>query len=149
MPSMFKLTHVESLIERIAKLSPDTKAQWGTMHVDQMLAHCQQPLRVALGELKPKRTFLGLLVGPLVKKKLTSGKPWGKGLPTDKDFLIIDRRKFADEQRRLSGAIRRFNAGGPEGLTKWPHPFFGKLTANEWDKLTCNHLDHHLRQFGV
>ena len=149
MPSLFDRSHVETVIERIAKLTPQSKAKWGTMFVDQMLAHCQQPLRVALGELKPKRTFLGIMVGPLVKKKLTSGKPWSQGLPTDKDFLIIDRRKFEDERRRLSELVRRFNAGGAGGLSKTPHPFFGKLTPKEWDQLTCNHLDHHLRQFEV
>ncbi len=53
------------------------------------------------------------------------------------------------ERRRLSELVRRFNAGGAGGLSKTPHPFFGKLTSKEWDQLTCNHLDHHLRQFGV
>ncbi|HMC98172.1 MAG TPA: DUF1569 domain-containing protein [Flavobacteriales bacterium] len=149
MRSLFDRTDVDHIVERIANLKPDSKALRGTMYVDQMLAHCQQPLRVALGELKPKRTLLGALIGPIAKKKLTTDQPWAKDMPTDKAFLIIDRRKFADEQRRLSEIIRRFNAGGPEGLSKTPHPFFGKLTVREWDALMSNHLDHHLRQFGV
>lgn len=149
MNSLFDREHVDRLVERIAKLTPETTAKWGTMHVDQMLAHCQQPLKVALGELKPRRTLLGSLIGPMAKAKLASTKVWKRNLPTDKAFLIIDRRKFTEEQRKLSELIRRFNAGGPEALSKTPHPFFGKLTTEEWDKLSCHHLDHHLRQFGV
>ncbi|MBP9797478.1 MAG: DUF1569 domain-containing protein, partial [Chitinophagales bacterium] len=38
---------------------------------------------------------------------------------------------------------------GPTGVTKDKHPFFGKLSPEEWDTLTVKHLDHHLRQFGV
>ncbi|MEP6513238.1 MAG: DUF1569 domain-containing protein [Parafilimonas sp.] len=30
-----------------------------------------------------------------------------------------------------------------------PHPFFGKLKAEEWRTLTYKHLDHHLRQFWM
>ncbi|HHT9020342.1 TPA: DUF1569 domain-containing protein [Flavobacterium psychrophilum] len=29
------------------------------------------------------------------------------------------------------------------------HPFWGKMTDDDWNKLMWNHVDHHLRQFGV
>ena len=149
MPSIFDVQEADRLIARIASLTADTKAHWGKMHVDQMLAHCQQPLRVDVGEPNLKPSFIGLLIGPTVKKKLTTDKPWDKNMPTDKNFIIVDRRKFPDEQRRLTEIIRRFSAGGPESLSKTPHPFFGKLTTKEWDAIMRNHLDHHLRQFGA
>ncbi|MEI9911278.1 MAG: DUF1569 domain-containing protein [Bacteroidota bacterium] len=34
-------------------------------------------------------------------------------------------------------------------MSSEPHPFFGKLTKEEWSKGTWKHLDHHLQQFGV
>ena len=34
-------------------------------------------------------------------------------------------------------------------VTQDPHPFFGRMTGEEWDRLLWKHLDHHLRQFGV
>jgi len=108
MSSIFDLKHADHLIERIARLTPESKGQWGKMFVDQMLAHCQQPLRVAVGELKPKRSFIGLLIGPTVKKKLVSTKPWDKDMPTDKNFIILDRRKFDEERRKLTELVRRF-----------------------------------------
>ncbi|MFD1127776.1 DUF1569 domain-containing protein [Paenibacillus provencensis] len=29
-----------------------------------------------------------------------------------------------------------------------PHPFFGKLTSEEWSIGLYKHLDHHLKEFG-
>ena len=49
----------------------------------------------------------------------------------------------------IIATLKRMAAAGPEGLSKAPHPFFGQLTADEWDKLQVKHLDHHFRQFGV
>jgi transposase InsO family protein len=46
-------------------------------------------------------------------------------------------------------ATRRFARLGPEGCTKHPHSFFGRLTPQEWAMLMYKHVDHHLRQFGV
>lgn len=149
MPSIFDRALADRIVERIARLTPESKALWGRMHVDQMLAHCQQPLRVAVGELKLKRSLIGVLIGPMAKKKLTTDKPWDRDMPTDRNFVIVDRRKFDDERRKLTELVRRFSAGGAESLSKAPHPFFGKLTTAEWDALMRNHLDHHLRQFGV
>lgn len=48
----------------------------------QMLAHCQQPLRVALGELPLERMLSGILFGRLAKKKLLSPAPRKPGMPT-------------------------------------------------------------------
>ena len=45
--------------------------------------------------------------------------------------------------------IEKFQAGGEEKCTTYPHPFFGKVTPREWSIGMYKHLDHHLRQFGV
>jgi hypothetical protein len=44
--------------------------------------------------------------------------------------------------------VRTFQQRGPTALAP-EHPFFGPLTATEWDRLQWKHLDHHLRQFGA
>ena len=41
-----------------------------------------------------------------------------------------------------------FNTDKSE-LVSRPHPFFGKMTAEEWGMLGYKHLDHHLKQFDV
>ncbi|MBI3766493.1 MAG: DUF1569 domain-containing protein [Ignavibacteriales bacterium] len=90
-----------------------------------------------------------MLLGGIAKKKLISDEPWKHNMPTDKSFVVADQRNFEEEKKALIGSVQRFAQGGQNGVSKDPHPFFGSLTAQEWDKLMWNHLDHHLRQFGV
>lgn len=136
------------MLARLDALRPDSVRQWGKMTVGQMLAHCQQPLRVALGELKLRRMLIGILFGRMAKKKLLAPQPWKPGMPTAPEFKITDAREFAPEKAALRALVERFGRGGPAALTKHPHPFFGPLTVDEWQALQWRHLDHHLRQFG-
>jgi hypothetical protein len=150
MISLFNPTDNSEIINRIKKLTPTAKAQWGKMQVHQMLAHAQQPLKVAFGEAKPKRAFISLLLGGYFKKKIIGNeKPFPKQLPTDKTFVIKHHPAFEEEKTRLIEMVKRFIEKGHEAITKGPHPFFGKMTVEEWDRLQAKHLDHHLRQFGV
>jgi len=146
---LFLPSTVQEIVSRIEKLTPVTQPLWGKMSVSQMLAHCQAPLEVALGEKKSKRSIIGFMFGRLAKKKLVGKKPFGRNLPTDRSFLITEVRNFEEEKRKLIAVIERFHAVGPRGLSKDPHPFFGKMTPEEWTMLSYKHLDHHLQQFGV
>ena len=145
--SLFEPPGLAAMLARLDALRPDSVRGWGKMHVAQMLAHCQQPLRVALGELKLKRSLIGLLFGRMAKRQLL-GKPWKTGMPTAPEFRITDAREFAKEKAALRAIVERFGSGGPGALTKQAHPFFGPLTVDEWQRLQWLHLDHHLRQFG-
>jgi hypothetical protein len=119
------------------------------MDVAQMLAHCQQPLRVALGDLKLKRGLIGVLFGGMAKRKLLKPENWDHDMPTAPEFRIKEKREFRKEHEALLGLVRRFGRGGPSALTQEAHPFFGKLSVEQWDALQWKHLDHHLRQFGA
>ncbi len=150
MKSLFNSSENQEIINRISQLNAEAKAEWGKMNIGQMLSHAQRPLRVALNELKLKRTLVGILFGKMAKKKLANGEePFSKNLPTDKNFVVADQRNADEEKKKLIELIRKFASVGPAGLSKEPHPFFGHMTTQEWDTLMWKHLDHHLRQFGV
>ncbi|MSR62158.1 MAG: DUF1569 domain-containing protein [Planctomycetes bacterium] len=149
MPSLFQSADLAAIQKRLQSLRPDSKAQWGKMDVAQMLAHSQVALKIAVGDMTLKRGLIGLLFGRLAKKKLTSPAPFGRNLPTALEFRVSDARVFAAEQAQLLELVQRFGTRGPAGAPKAPHPFFGPLTAAEWDTLQWKHLDHHLRQFGA
>jgi hypothetical protein len=150
MESLFNRNDNQKIIDRINSLSNSSPSQWGKMSVSQMLAHCQAPLNVAFGEHKLKRGLISILFGKMIKNKLMKDdKPFDRNLPTDKSFIVVDQREFEKEKNKLSELVKRFAVKGAEGLTKDPHPFFGKLTPHEWDVLQWKHLDHHLRQFGA
>ena len=134
------------IIHRINKLTPQSQAQWGKMNVAQMLAHCQMPLGVATGKHTLKRNFFLSLIGPLFKKQLYNEQPFKRNLPTDKSFIIANPQEFEKEKQNLIDMVNSFSATAMSGE---PHPFFGKLTKEEWSKGTWKHLDHHLQQFGV
>jgi hypothetical protein len=34
-------------------------------------------------------------------------------------------------------------------ITETIHPFFGKMSSQEWAMFAYKHLDHHLTQFGA
>jgi hypothetical protein len=149
MKSLFVEQDFNEILERFNKLTPSTQHQWGKMNVSQMLAHCAVPLQLAIGDSFQKRTLMGYIFGNMVKKKLTGDdKPFRKNSPTDKRFVVSDERNFDEEKQKLISIIRRFNSAGPAGL-KEDHPFFGKMSPEQWDTLMWKHLDHHLRQFGV
>jgi hypothetical protein len=147
MKSLFDPPEQTAIVVRINRLTPGSEHAWGKMDVAQMLAHLQPPLRVALGELHVKRSLVGMLFGRMAKKKLSGAPPWARNLPTDKAFVITGERDFAEEKHRLLELMHRF--GGARSIVVSAHPFFGRLTPDEWGVLMWKHVDHHLTQFGV
>jgi hypothetical protein len=144
--NLFDAATKQNIINRINKLTPQSQAQWGKMNVAQMLAHCQMPLGVATGKHKLKPNFLLSLLGPFFKSKLFNEEPFKRNLPTDKSFIIANPQEFEKEKQNLIDMISSFSETSMSGEK---HPFFGKLTNEEWSKGTWKHLDHHLIQFGV
>ena len=59
---------------------------------------------------------------------------------------MTDPKDFEKEKQILLEMIMNFKE---ENIVDTPHPFFGKLTKEQWSKGTWKHLDHHLQQFGV
>jgi hypothetical protein len=148
MNSIFNLSDYNTIVQRIQKLQPDSPRQWGKMNQSQMMAHCNEAIRMALSEITIKRTFLGRILGPLMKKGHVGPKPFGKDYPTAPEFIVSDQRDFAMEKTRMIALIKRLHEGGEEKVTRNPHGFFGKMTPAEWGIAQWKHLDHHLRQFG-
>ena len=148
--NLFEAATVEEVRERLAQLRPESERQWGKMNPAQMLAHCSAAMGMAMGKVTPPRILIGRLLGPLAKKSLIgNGTPMRRNSMTEKSCLVTDERDFVVERQALRQSIDRFATGGPGVCTKHPHFFFGPLTPVEWAVLMYQHLDHHLRQFGV
>jgi hypothetical protein len=151
MKNLFEAARVQELKERMAKPKPDSERQWGTMSPAQALAHCSTHIEMALGQIpQSPRILLGRLLGPMAKKSLlVKGEPMRRNSLTEKSLVVADERDLVEEKHRLSESIDRFTRTGPTRCTKQPHFFFGVLNPVEWAALVYQHLDHHLRQFGV
>lgn len=149
MYNVFDPAVTNDLISRIEKLQPATPALWGKMNVAQMLSHAQVGIAMALGDVTIKRTLIGYLVGSFAKKQMVGPKPFSQNLPTHPLFIRKETYDFDTEKGKLILLLQRLTAAGPESLVQEPHPFFGKMSRDEWSILIWKHTDHHLRQFGV
>lgn len=151
MSSLFNEEQSRLMIKRIHSLTPMSEAQWGGMSVSQMLAHLQLPFELARDriDIKPMR-LMSFLFGRSAKRKLVADdRPFEKHMPTFKEARIKDARQFETEKSKLIRLIEEFQQGGPVAISQKPHPFFGKMTPQDWDILQYKHVDHHLRQFGA
>src|SRR5260370_5236237 len=150
MKNLFEAERAREIKERIAKLSPQSRRQWGNMNPAQAVAHCAAGLEWALGDSIPPRMFIGRIIGGIIKPMvLGNDEPMRRNSPTAKDLVVQDQRDLVKERELLCAMIDRFAAGGPSRCTTHAHSFFGRLTPEEWAVLMYKHLDHHLRQFGA
>ncbi len=139
----------QELIERLEKITPDSKPLWGKMNAAQMVKHCQKPLDVAEGRLKMKGGILGFLFGKMVKKQFLCEKALKKNMATAPQFKIEETPEFENEWQFLVAMIKRFGQKGPEVIVNKTHPLFGEMTEEEWGTIQYKHLDHHLKQFDA
>lgn len=95
-----------------------------------------------------KRGLAGILFGKWAKKQLFTDKPWRRNLPTATEFVVTDQRNFDEEREKLIHLVQRFSAEGYTVISK-VHPFFGKMSSQEWAMLAYKHIDHHLQQFSA
>jgi hypothetical protein len=134
--------------QRIERLSTGSQPLWGKFTAAQMVAHLNDAMRMAMGELPVASKKLPLRYFPL-KHLVLYVLPFPKGAPTAPELLARgDVAELSTEQRefvRLAAqAASRSSADG------WPdHPAFGRLSHRAWGKLICKHTEHHLKQFGV
>jgi len=148
MKSLLTSETKQDFINRINKLTPQTKAQWGIMNVEQMLRHSQIPLELALDkmDIKPNK-LITFLFGKRILKKITgSVNTFDRNLPTFKEAKLPATKGFGVEKKALIDLVNSFEQNK---ITQKPHPAFGKMTKEQWDVIQTKHLEHHLTQFGV
>ena len=135
------------LLDRVGRLSADTRPRWGRMDAPRMVAHLTAALRMATGELpvKPKPgPFKRWPVNVLVMFYM----PWPKGAPTAPELKVDGADTLGHGIDDLRAAMELVVVRGLPG--PWAeHPAFGRLTGEQWGRLIRRHMDHHLTQFGV
>jgi len=150
MKNIFNEADKNEILQRIEKLTPTTKALWGTMNVAQMLAHCAHAAKLPTGEIKTKRVGFPInIIGALLKSRILGEGPLRKNSPTSTEIKITDQRDFEKEKADFIAALKKLSEGGEKVANASQHPFFGKMTAKEWGRINYKHADHHLSQFGV
>src|SRR5437870_2007090 len=106
--NLFEPTATQSILSRLQNVSATTPAQWGKMNAAQMMAHCQTGFQVYFGEMKLKRSLIGLVFGKMAKKQLLFDKPWKRNMPTAPQFKMTSQKDFAIEKEKLLTYVNRF-----------------------------------------
>lgn len=151
MQDIFNAKEAQNYIDRINKLSFDTKAKWGKMTVDQMLAHCNVTYEMVYEPQKHRAPggIAKFILKSFVKPKVVGEKSYPQNSPTAPQFIIKENKDFDSEKKRLIGFIQKTQQLGREAFDGKESFSFGKLKAQEWNNMFAKHLNHHLSQFGV
>ena len=150
LPNIFEIAATDALVARINQLSAATQAQWGTMNVAQMLAHCNVTYEMVYETKHAKpNAFVGFMLRLFLKNKVVSTAPYPKNGGTAPQFVIKDSKDFEFEKQRLVAYLQRTQTLGASDFEQKESHSFGKLTATEWSNMFYKHLEHHLTQFGV
>jgi hypothetical protein len=152
MKNIFNEADKNEILQRVEKLTPGTKALWGTMNVSQMLAHCANAAKLPTEEIKAKRVGFPInIIGSLLKSRILGEGPLRRNSPTAGEIKvsISDLKDFEKEKAEFIAAVKKLSEGGEKVASASQHPFFGKMTAKEWGRINYKHADHHLSQFGV
>jgi hypothetical protein len=149
MNSIYDKNSIDALIARVNKLTPESKALWGKMNAAQMLQHCKLASDVAFGDQNLKINPLMKLLGKMLKKKVFYGAGLKKNSPTAKEFIIPSAFDFEEAKNGFIANLTKIANEGKSAITVMNHPFWGKLSYEDWDALMWKHTNHHLEQFGV
>lgn len=147
--TLFSRATANNIIERVHKLQPDNKAQWGKMNATEMLLHANLCNEEIFQPIVPsKKTtvkqyllrLLALYIAPNFKKGI-------KGDAKKETIGKVEVKEFEQLKKRFIELINRF----PEhkGELTLPHIAFGNISTKQWGIAAYKHMDHHLRQFGV
>jgi Protein of unknown function (DUF1569) len=144
------LPEQQSISLRLAALSPQDKARWGSMAVHQMVCHLDDSYKFALGQ-KTASPATGLFQRTFLKWfALRVPIHWPRGVPTRPE---VEQGKggsppvdFQQDVNSLLSTLGRFCSDLPNPCPL--HPIFGKMTNEDWMRWGYLHADHHLRQFG-
>src|ERR671913_821291 len=137
-----------SIAERAERVPANAKPGWGKMNASAMMAHINDALRMALGDLRVKSKNLPLRYKP-IRKLFIYYLPMPKGAPTAPELIArCANAVLEDEKKTFAELMTRCGAVTPATALA-EHPAFGDLSYDEYGALIAKHTDHHLRQFGV
>lgn len=152
MKSISESTTQKEIENRILSLNENSNRLWGKMTVNEMIWHCSDQVKMAVGEI-PTKYVGNFLLRTFIKHLILLGIPAPKGkvktVPELKQGVKgTGPTTIEQDIKTLLNFVQNFSSI----IDKNPnvvHPAFGKLTTEQWARLCYIHLDHHLKQFSV
>ena len=114
-----------------------------------MLAHCSVGFEMAIGKvpLVDKSNFFTRAILKKMVLRLVEKGDLGKNQMTFSIYRIKDDKSFEREKARLLENIDAFYPLADK-MEIGRHPYFGKLSKDDWGAMQYVHTHHHLSQFS-
>jgi len=149
MKSILDTSTLNKSIKRVENIHKDVVPVWGKMNAAQMFQHLNKSIEFLFTDEKVKRMFVGRIIGKaILKKALKEGVPITKNSPTAPNFVSNNSVNFEIEKDLFLKRLYQFSNFTEADFEGKIHPFFGKMTGNQWNILIYKHLDHHFKQFN-
>ena len=144
---------LESLVERLRRLRPETPRRWGTLTAGEMLCHLGDAHESVLGVRVPPGPAPSGRPRPFPKwLVLQTPFPLPRGVKTRPgvDPRIDGTRPgdFEHDRERAIRSLQGIATALPTTLAPH-HSMFGPMTARDWYRWAYRHVNHHLSQFGL
>lgn len=141
---------LKNVIERSKSIQESTPQKWGKMNASQMFQHLNKSLEFVFTDKSVRRMFIGRIIGKFIlKKALKNHAPLSKNSPTAPTFVAANSANFTTEKEAFINKLIQFKNINESDLEGKIHPFFGKMTGNQWNVLIHKHIEHHLKQFNA
>ena len=152
-PTIADAETLDSLVERLRRLRPDTQRRWGTLTPGEMLCHLGDAHESVLGIRIPPGPPAAAVRRPILKWiALYSPVPWPKGAKTRPGVNPrIDGTRpgdFEKDRERAIGGLKGLAIAAPSTFPAF-HFLFGQMAPQDWHRWAYRHVTHHLRQFGL
>jgi Protein of unknown function (DUF1569) len=141
----------EEILRRLDQLTENSQAQWGSMRVNEMLAHMNDAIKIALG-MKPAANTSNFYTHHIMFNAAVYILPrWPNGEATAPELNQREKgTKAKDFYTEVEFTKKMLDIFSEREASKLhPHPMFGALSKKQWADLLYKHFQHHLRQFGV
>ncbi len=149
MESVLDASNLKDFVKRAENVQEKTLQSWGKMNAAQMFQHLNKSIAFLFTDEKVKRMFAGRIIGKLIlKKALKEATPISKNSPTAPSFVADTSVDFNAEKSLFLKRLQQFSSFTEADFEGKIHPFFGKMTGNQWNVLIYKHLDHHFKQFN-
>jgi len=148
---MFVAAELESILTYLNRLTPESKALWGTMSAQRMVEHLTDTVRIATGKnpqvLLIPEDKIDRMVSFLDSDKImaqNSQVPFATpDMKVRHEELELAIDEFVDEWLYFEELFE-----SEDGKTAL-HPFYGELNYDQWKRLSSKHHTHHFTQFGL
>ena len=138
---------LKHFFDRIDAVRIDQEPRFGIMNAGQMICHCADQIRMALGTKKAWE------YGKADPKRIIRLAKEGKPVVTPKGFGQVEglgtkSTDFENDKKILKEHILAL-LELPEDHEFALHPYFGELSKKRWLAMLEYHLEHHLSQFNA